>query len=291
MATNQNKVHNYIANYISILSKVQNSIINKAIITVMQKLTMLKFKIKKLLLTRSEYDDPVEHYVKYVTTPNSVLHCGAHLGEEYSKYKELGINEIFWNEAQPNLVDQLVQRFGRDHVFPGVVSNKDNNPIDFYLTDNSLSSSTKVIDPINDWNIKLVDKVELKSVTLDTILRKILRVKNELPKLIILDLQGGEFEALENSIMAITNDSDFVVEMAQYQLYIKQKTDIDIVNLFKKFGYLLVFPKNKKLHYDGLFLSPNSQIKYYRRKSVLKRILSRRKSKLVDILYKVRNIF
>jgi hypothetical protein len=53
----------------------------------MQKLTMLKFKIKKLLLTRSEYDDPVEHYVKYVTTPNSVLHCGAHLGEEYSKYK------------------------------------------------------------------------------------------------------------------------------------------------------------------------------------------------------------
>jgi FkbM family methyltransferase len=291
VATNQNKVHNYIANYISILSKVQNSIINKAIITVMQKLTMLKFKIKKLLLTRSEYDDPVEHYVKYVTTPNSVLHCGAHLGEEYSKYKELGINEIFWNEAQPNLVDQLVQRFGRDHVFPGVVSNKDNNPIDFYLTDNSLSSSTKVIDPINDWNIKLVDKVELKSVTLDTILRKILRVKNELPKLIILDLQGGEFEALENSIMAITNDSDFVVEMAQYQLYIKQKTDIDIVNLFKKFGYLLVFPKNKKLHYDGLFLSPNSQIKYYRRKSVLKRILSRRKSKLVDILYKVRNIF
>jgi hypothetical protein len=167
--------------------------------------------------------------------------------------KELGINEIFWNEAQPNLVDQLVQRFGRDHVFPGVVSNKDNNPIDFYLTDNSLSSSTKVIDPINDWNIKLVDKVELKSVTLDTILRKILRVKNELPKLMILDLQGGEFEALENSMMAITNDSDFVVEMAQYQLYIKQKTDIDIVNLFKKFGYLLVFPKNKKFHYDGLF--------------------------------------
>jgi FkbM family methyltransferase len=273
------------------LPKVQKSIINKAIITVMQTLTMFKFKIKKLLLTRSEYDDPVEHYVKYVNTPNSVLHCGAHLGEEYLKYKELGINEIFWNEAQPNLVDQLVQRFGGDHVFPGVVSNKDNNPIDFYLTDNSLSSSTKVIEPINDWNIKLVDKIELKSVTLDTILRKILSFKNELPKLIILDLQGGEFEALENSMMAITNDSDFVVEMAKYQLYMKQKTDIDIVNLFKKFGYSLVFPKNKKSHYDGLFLSPNSQIKYYRRKSVLKRILSRRKSKLVDILYKVKNIF
>jgi len=257
----------------------------------MGKLTILKSKIKKFLLTRSEYDDPVEHYVKYVTVPNSILHCGAHLGEEYIKYKELGINEIYWNEAQPNLVKQLVQLFGEDHVFPGVMSNKDNDLIDFYLTDNSLSSSTKVIDPINDWNIKLVDKVELKSVTLDTILRKILRIKNELPKLIILDLQGGEFEALEKSMMAVTNDSDFVVEMAQYQLYMQQKTDIDIVNFFKRFGYLLVFPKNKKEHYDGLFLSPTSQLKYYRKRSVLKRILSHRKSKLVDLLYQVKNIF
>jgi FkbM family methyltransferase len=249
---------------------------------------MLNARITKLLLARSEYDDPVQHYVKYVTTPHSILHCGAHLGEEYVRYRQLGIGKIFWNEAQPNLVKILEEKFGKKHVFSGVLSNKDNDVIDFYLTNNSLSSSTRVIEPINDWNIRNVDKVKLKSVTLDSILQKILIGKDELPKLIVLDLQGGEFEALENSKLAIHNHSDFVVEMAQYQLYVQQKTDCDIINFFKKFGYCLVFPKNKKEHYDGLFLSPTSQIKYFKKHAVLKRFLSQKKSKLVDFLYQVK---
>jgi len=245
----------------------------------------MKSKIMKLLLARSEYDDPVKHYVKNVSIPNFILHCGAHLGEEYKNYKELGINEIFWNEAQPILVDKLVQLFGKKHVFPGVLSNKEGDLIDFYLTDNSLSSSTRVIDPINKWNIKVKDKIVLKSITLDSILREIKIHKNHLPNLIILDLQGGEAEALEKSEIALLNHSDFVVEMSQYKIYKNQKLEQDIIIFFQNFGYILVYPKNRKTHYDALFLSPSSQKKYFRKISVFKRYLSLRKSKLIDYIY------
>lgn len=244
--------------------------------------------MKKLLLSRSEYDDCVKHYVENVNIPESILHCGAHLGEEYQVYKKFGIDEIYWNEAQPNLVLQLKKLFGKSNVFQGALSEKDGETIDFFVTDNSLSSSTRIINPVNAWGIKLLNKIEVKSITLNTILRRIQLNKGKPPNLIILDLQGGEFEALSQSGIAFENQSDFVVEMAQYEIYNNQKIESDIISFFETFNYKLVYPIMKKAHYDALFLSPRSQQEYFKKIKVSKRFLSLRKSRLVDLLYVIK---
>jgi FkbM family methyltransferase len=226
---------------------------------------IVKSKIMNQLLARSEHDDCVKHYAQNVNIPDSILHCGAHLGEEHEFYKQLGVNNVYWNEAQPKLAKKLESVFGYANVFPGVLSDADDLTVTFYLTDNSLSSSTKIIDPNNDWNIKLGEEMVLKTITLDSILSKIGKEKGKIPQLIILDLQGGEFEALSQSEIAITNQSDFVVEMAQYEIYKNQKLEVDIIDFFNRYGYKLVYPKKKKSHYDALFLSKNSQKVYFKK--------------------------
>jgi FkbM family methyltransferase len=230
-------------------------------------------------------DDCLTHFVKWVNTPDSILHCGAHLGEEFKEYKRFGISEIFWNEAQPNLVDKLITSFGQSNVYPGLLSNKDGELLTFYLTDNSLSSSTKVINPTNQWNIKIAEKIILESITLDSLLCKIKVNKKLLPKLIILDLQGGEFEALAKSEIAINNQIDFIVEMSKQEIYKGQKLDVDIIKFFHNLGYRLVYPKNNKIHYDALFLSPRSQQIYFTKINLLKRYLSYKTSTVLNLLY------
>jgi hypothetical protein len=246
---------------------------------------VFKSKLVKRLLSRSEHDDCVKHYAQFVTVPNSILHCGAHLGEENSLYRELGINRIYWNEAQPKLVETLIKDFGKENVFSGALSDHDGKMITFYLTDNSLSSSTKIINPITDWNIKLVESFDVNTITLDAILREITTRKEQIPQLIILDLQGGEFEALSKSEIALANQADFVVEMARHEIYKNQKLEIDIIKFFGHYGYKCVYPKTKKAHYDALFLSKNSQKTYFKKQKILKRFLSYRKSKFVSFLY------
>lgn len=246
---------------------------------------ILKLKYVKRLLSRREHDDCVKHYAQYVTVPNSILHCGAHLGEENSFYKKLGINKIYWNEAQPKLVEILITNFGKENVFSGALSDEDGKTITFYLTDNSLSSSTKIINPINDWNIKLTESFDVNTITLDAILKKITIRKEQIPQLIILDLQGGEYEALSKSEIALANQADFVVEMAQYEIYKNQKLELDVIEFFRHYGYKCVYPKTKKPHYDALFLSENSQKTYFKKRKIFQRFLSDRISNFVNFLY------
>ena len=253
-------------------------------------ITPRKSKALRNLLYRSAYDDCVKHYVKNVNIPASILHCGAHLGEEHKDYLDLGIKEVFWNEAQPSLVSKLEKLFGSEYVFPGVVTNSDNVLVDFYLTDNSLSSSSRVINPNNQWDIKISDVIKIKTITLETILRKIQLKTNKLPQLIVLDLQGGELEALVNCEIAFTNELDFVVEMSRNAIYENQKTELEVIKFFESLGYRLVYPKKKQDHYDALFLAPNSRVRYYQKSRSLKRFLSKKKSDFIDLLYALKRI-
>jgi hypothetical protein len=180
--------------------------------------------------------------------------------------------------------------FGSEYVFPGVVTNSDNALVDFYLTDNSLSSSSRVINPNNQWDIKISDVIKIKTITLETILREIQSKTNKLPQLIVLDLQGGELEALVNCTIAFTNQLDFVVEMSRNAIYENQKTELEVIKFFENLGYRLVYPKKKQDHYDALFLAPNSRVKYYQKSRLLKRFLSKKKSDFIDLLYALKRL-
>jgi len=252
--------------------------------------TYLKSRTLRSLLYRSSHDDCVKHYVKNVSTPTQILHCGAHLGEEYANYQDLRIKEVFWNEAQPSLVLNLVKQFGSEYVFPGVVTDLDNSLVDFYLTDNSLSSSTRIINPNNQWDIKIADVIKVKTITLDTILRKIQSRTNRLPQLIVLDLQGGELEALVNCTIAFKNQLDFVVEISKNAIYENQKTESEVIEFFESLGYKLVYPKKIKAHYDALFLAPKSRVIYFHKFKILKRFLSEKKSNFIELLYAIKRL-
>ena len=64
----------------------------------------------------------------------TILHCGAHLGEESALYRRCGAEEIFWVEAQPSKVSILRDWFGSKNVFSGVLAQESGRKVPFFIT-------------------------------------------------------------------------------------------------------------------------------------------------------------
>lgn len=76
-------------------------------------------------------------------TITGVLHVGAHLGEEAEKYEECGIREVWWIEANPDLIAALyahVEPFGH-RVVRALVSDTAGEEVTFHVANNGQSSS------------------------------------------------------------------------------------------------------------------------------------------------------
>lgn len=48
----------------------------------------------------ARYEDPLTFLLHYIATPESVLHCGSHLGQESEIYSRAGVRNVWWVEAQ-----------------------------------------------------------------------------------------------------------------------------------------------------------------------------------------------
>ena len=136
--------------------------------------------------------------------PTGILHVGAHKCEELNVYtKYVDAKNIYWIEANPNLVNQLKNSV--QNIINEIVSDSDGQHIKFKITNNTLSSSIldleyhKIVHP----NVVVSDIIEGKSKTLKTIINE-----NSIPKtlnLLVLDLQGVELLALKGLKELINN--------------------------------------------------------------------------------------
>ena len=107
---------------------------------------------------------------------------GAHRGEEAPIYEWFG-KKVIWIEANPiifqDLTDNLI-KYKFQKAYQALISNSDNQKIDFYLSSNdyasssifkfgNLSSGKNSLWP--DKNLKHIDKKELLSITIDSLIK------------------------------------------------------------------------------------------------------------------------
>lgn len=136
---------------------------------------------------------------KYNLNIKNVLHVGAHKAEELVSYLDNGVEKVIWVEANRELAQQLKERLQEDinTVINAVVSDKDDNEVDFFVTNNGESSSIlelgthKILFP----GIHTVKSVKEKTKTIDSIF---FENKMDFKKIdfINLDIQGAELKAL-----------------------------------------------------------------------------------------------
>ena len=227
------------------------------------RLRIINSRLMKSLGRSSAMPNCFEMKVIQHGSSRTILHCGAHLGEESALYRRCGAIEIFWVEAQPSKVSILRELFGSKNVFSGVLAQESGRKVPFFITSNSLSSSSRQINP-NPWDVSVEEVVQLETVKLDDIARDIYLRIRKLPDLLVLDLQGAEYEAILGADFLISKINFLIVEFSNYQLYKDQKTLIDILSIPSLQSFTLVYKLEESGHGEALFVRA-SELKFSKR--------------------------
>lgn len=227
------------------------------------RLRIINSRLMKSLGRTSAMPNCFEMKVIQHGSSRTILHCGAHLGEESALYRRCGAIEIFWVEAQPSKVSILRELFGSKNVFSGVLAQESGRKVPFFITSNSLSSSSRQINP-NPWDVSVEEVVQLETVKLDDIARDIYLRIRKLPDLLVLDLQGAEYEAILGADFLISEINFLIVEFSNYQLYKDQKTLLDILSIPSLQSFTLVYKLEESGHGEALFVR-TSELKFSKR--------------------------
>lgn len=161
---------------------------------------------------------------KWQVRPTSIIHVGAHEGEEFEAYRSqgwigFGNQKAILVEAQPSLAELLKARLPSDLtvIVNRIIHEDDNQYLTLNVASNSQSSS------IFDFNlhkskypeISFVEKKKVLSSRLDSILRE----QNLSPDFINLDIQGAELIALKSLGERITQFKWIYTEVNFEELY------------------------------------------------------------------------
>jgi len=137
---------------------------------------------------------------KYNLKIKGIIHVGAHTGEEYSIYRELGIKKIVWIEAIKELAYGLAEKLEIDNnsiVIWATISDK-NGYYAFHITNNLASSSLLKLGThlkhhphIHNSNSTIVETYKLDSII------EVSSIKINNYNMLNLDIQGTELMALK----------------------------------------------------------------------------------------------
>jgi|688.fasta_scaffold441528_2 FkbM family methyltransferase len=141
---------------------------------------------------------PAHLISKYLNIkPKTILHIGAHLGEEYDDYKKLGWGEelTIWVESSSDLVKQLKNKLdlANNLVIECTAWSQAGVELNFNITNNSQSSSLLDLDlhKLLYPEISVVNSIPKITQRIDGIMPI-----GFSPELLNIDIQGAEKEAL-----------------------------------------------------------------------------------------------
>lgn len=156
-----------------------------------------------------------------------LIHAGAHKGEEAPVYSALGFGAVTWIEAIPKLAKELeavIQPPSK--VINATLWSSPGKKMTFKVTNSSGSSSLFELKnhKIEYPQIHVKEVIDVKTQTLDQ-----LNVSGPEKNMIVLDLQGAEYEALVGAKQTLSGIDYVITEVNRRELYegIKLVTDLD----------------------------------------------------------------
>ena len=180
-----------------------------------------------------------------------ILHVGAHTCEELSDYLQLGINinNIYWIEALPELVEKIKTQNNNIKIYQAVISDIDNKEVVFNITKNDHTGDTQSSSllefgshAISHPQVKMVAKRNMMTSRLETIIEKYnIDMKNI--NFINLDIQGVELRALKSMEKYLQNIDYIYTEVNTEEVYKGCDQMNDLTEYLKKFNFKLVTAK------------------------------------------------
>ena len=198
---------------------------------------------------------------KYNIQPKGVLHIGSSTGQETEHYINLGVRDICYIEALPDVYKGL-----KEHVkkFPGkftcinaCISELDGAEVIFNKTNNEGQSSSMLEFGTHSKehpSVKVIEKMRLKTSRVETMYRTHGIEINRFDFLNI-DLQCAELIALKSIGDLLNNFKWLYLEVNQKPLYVDCPMVDEIEHYVSKYGFKVKETKWTKHGWGDCFIS------------------------------------
>jgi FkbM family methyltransferase len=199
----------------------------------------------------------------YGVAPGPVIHAGASLVQERSKYKSSGFEPVIWVEALPDIVERakgLLVDYPRQDILLATLFDIDDKIIDFNRASNEGQSSSILRMGIH----KIIHSDVSEEVTERYLSKKLDTLISEYQffedfSLLVFDLQGAELQALKGSVTCLSKTKAVWIEVSTIKLYRRQALFKEVSKFLNERGFELVAHDltDKNFMGDALFIKRN----------------------------------
>jgi len=178
---------------------------------------------------------------KYNINPKGVLHIGSSSGQETEHYVKLGVKDVVYIEALPEVFKKLVdyvKKFDcRFTCINACISDKDNEEIIFNVANNEGQSSSMLkfgTHKKQHPSVRFIDEIKLVTTRIDSIYDRY-----EFPELQFLnvDLQGADLFAIKSMGEILHNFKWVYVEVNKDHVYENCPLVREVNEYLAKFGF------------------------------------------------------
>lgn len=182
--------------------------------------------------------------------PKTVIHVGSHHAQDQSQYELLGVENVFWCEADPECCQVIAKKYPSSKIVEGLFWSKENIKLDFWIMDDRAQNST--FAPRNTHSLS--SKRRMLSTTLDA---KFAGTSLLSPVLLVIDVQGSEIEVLKGG-RELLSLVDYVVCEITGRSSISHFTveQNEIESLLSEYSFVPVLKRmsHSKEYFDLLFI-------------------------------------
>jgi FkbM family methyltransferase len=195
-------------------------------------------------------------YVKkeFLRESGSVMHIGAHYGQERYFYDQLGLR-VLWIEGDPEIYEVLshnIAKFELQSSKCALLGDKNVDHIDFNLTNNNgMSSSIYTLNSEGDFaGLHITGTKNLPLARLSDILVN----TTETYSYWVLDVQGAELQVLKGSGIYLDQCKFLELEISTWEVYLGQPLFKEIEEWLMGQGFFAIWKPCENFHSNILFI-------------------------------------
>jgi len=196
------------------------------------------------------------------------IHIGAHWGQEYSLYKDLGIDNLLFYEPLKNNFNTLKDRVGNEVDLRNVALGNTCGMIDMFVEEINNSCSSSVLEP--EYHLKQYPHIVFptkEQVRITKLDEEIFNRKDF--NFINIDVQGYELEVFKGAVKTLESIDVIISEINKEEMYKNCARVNDLDEYLKGFDFFRVathwqdgetwgdglYVKNKDLYTQAAFLN------------------------------------